>query len=39
MKNSNLVSGLVGFAVGLVVVYATIYVAGRGWKQSQKNGM
>jgi hypothetical protein len=36
MKKGNLVSGLVGFAIGLVVVYATIYVAGRGWKESQK---
>jgi len=41
MKKVNLVSGLIGFGVGLVVVYATIYVAGRGWKKSQnrdKNG-
>jgi hypothetical protein len=36
MKKVNLVSGLIGFGVGLVVVYATIYVAGRGWKKSQK---
>jgi len=37
MKKENLTSGLLGFAIGLVVVFTTIYVAGRGWKKSQEN--
>jgi hypothetical protein len=37
MKKPNLVTAVVGLAVGLAVVYAYAYVAGKGWKKSQEN--
>lgn len=37
MKKGNLLYGAVGLAVGLAVVYVYVYVAGKGWKKSQKN--
>lgn len=36
MKNKNLITGVVGLAIGLVAVYVYVYVAGKGWKKSQK---
>ena len=36
MKNKNLITGVVGLAIGLVAVYVYVYVAGKGWQKSQK---
>jgi hypothetical protein len=37
MKKGNLIAGVVGLAIGLAVVYAYVYVAGKGWQKSQEN--
>lgn len=36
MKNKNLLMTVAGIGISLVVLYATIYVAGKGWKKSQE---
>ena len=36
MKKGNLITGVVGLAIGLVAVYVYVYVAGKGWQKSQK---
>jgi hypothetical protein len=36
MKKSNLITGIAGLAVGLAVIYAYVYVAGKSWRKSQK---
>lgn len=36
MKSQNLVGAVLGLALSLAVVYGFVWVAGKGWKKSQK---
>jgi hypothetical protein len=35
MNKSNLLMGVLGVALSLGLIYATIYVGGKAWKSSQ----
>ncbi len=36
MKNKGFLAGALGLALSLAVIYGIAYVAGKGWKKSQK---
>jgi hypothetical protein len=36
MKKNGIVSGIVGFAIGLAGIYIVLRVASAGWKSGQK---